>query len=343
MKNHATLALGRMALTLALLAVPAGAHAQHAHSDMELGATADGGGALMIEYNFGSIVRTDFAGLVGPFALYSSSNPGFTPVEDEPLEGIYELDAGTTVSMSVVTIDAGLQLQLGATIMEAPGDSALIGTHDVAGDAGALHRHPTFRLILDAPEGEFGEGTVSFKLAGDPLNPTSYADSETYTLKVSNGYLPENENPVALTGARCQKAVAKEVRTFVGKQYKWLSGCLDVVQDFKAKGGDLEAPSNAVLNKCSTDSVRGVLAKVAADRAKALGKAAAKCGGTFESVAISTHLGMAQCRTQELIGAAYASALEDIAVVMFGDDEEAAEDAFPCLKETQGETEDLDD
>jgi len=340
MKNHATVAFGRMALTLALLAVPAAARAQHAHSDMELGATADGGGALTIEYNFGAIVRTDFAGLVGPFALYSSSNPGFTAVEDEPLEGLYELDAGTAVSLSVVTIDPGVQLQLGATTMAAAGDSAVIGTHDVAGEGGALHQHPTFRLILDAPEGEFGEGTVSFKLTGDPLNPTSYADSETYSLEVSNGYLPENENPEALTGARCQKAVAKEVRTFIGKQYKWMSGCLDAVQDFKAKGGDLESPSNTVLSKCSTDAVKGVQAKIAADRAKALSKAAAKCGGTFESVAISTHLGMAQCRTQELIGGAYASALEDVAVVMFGDDEEAAEAAFPCLKETQRETED---
>ena len=342
MKNHATVAFGRMALTLALLAVPAAARAQHAHSDMEIGATADGGGALAIEYNFGSVVRTDFAGLVGPFALYSSSNPGFTPVEDEPLEGLYELDVGTTVSMSVVTIDAGLQVQYGMTTMDSAGDAVELGTHDVPGEDGALHQHPTFRLILDAPEGEFGEGSVSFKLEGDPLNPTIYDESETYTLKVSNGYLPENENPVALDGARCQKAVAKEVRTFIGKQYKTMTGCLDIVQDFKAKGGDLEAPSNVVLNKCSTDPVKGVLAKVAADRAKALSKAAARCVGTFESVAVSTHLGMAQCRTQELIGAAYASALEDIAVVMFGDDEEAAEEAFPCLKETQGETADLD-
>ena len=194
------------------------------------------------------------------------------------------------------------------TPMDSAGDSAEIGTHDVPGEDGALHQHPTFRLFLDAPEGEFGEGTVSFKLEGDPGNATSYGESETYTLHVSNGYLPENANLVPLDGARCQKAVAKEVRVFVGKQYKTMASCLDTIQDFKAKGGDLGTPSNAVLAKCSTDPVKGLLAKIAADRAKALEKASAKCTGTFETVAISSHLGMAQCRNQELLSGAYASA-----------------------------------
>lgn len=337
--KHTTLAFG---LTALLLAGPAGALAQHEHSDMGVASTADGGGDLAIEYNFDAIVRTDFAGIVGPFALYSSANPGFTALEDEPLESLYEIDAGSTIDMAVVTIDPSLQLQLGATVLDSAGDVAEIGTHDIPGEDGGLHQHPTFRLFLDAPEGEFGEGTVSFKLQGDPGNATSYGDSEIYTLHVSNGYLPENGNVVPVDGARCQKAVAKEVRVFVGKQYKTMASCLDVVQDFKAKGGDLGTASNAVLAKCSTDPVKGLLAKIAADRTKALDKAAAKCAGTFETVAISSHLGMAQCRTQELLSGAYASALEDLAVVMFGDDEAAAEAALPCLKETQGETVDLD-
>jgi hypothetical protein len=337
--KHATLALG---LAAALLADPVGALAQHEHSDMQIASTADGGGDLAIEYNFDAVVRTDFAGVVGPFALYSSSNPGFTALADEPLESLYELDAGSTIDMTVVTIDPSLQLQLGASVLDSANDSAEIGTHDVPGEDGGLHQHPTFRLLLDAPEGDFGEGTVSFKITGDPGNATSYGESEVYTLHVSNGYLPENANPAAIDGARCQKAVANEVRVFVGKQYKAMAGCLDLIQDFKAKGGDLGTPSNSVLGKCSTDSVKGLLAKIAADRAKALAKASGKCAGTFETVAISSHLGMAQCRTQELLGGAYASALEDLAVVMFGDDEAAAEAALPCLKETQGETVDLD-
>jgi len=340
--KHTTLAFG---LAAALLAGPSGAlaqHEHHEHSDMEIASTAEGGGDLAIEYNFDAIVRTDFAGLVGPLALYSSTNPGLTPIEDEPLEGLWELDLGSTINMTVVTIDSSLQLQLGAMVLDSAGDSAEIGTHDATGEDSDLHQHPTFRLFLDAAEGEFGEGSVSFKLQGDPSNPTSYGDSETYTLHVSNGYLPDNENSVALDGARCQKAVANEVRVFVGKQYKRMAGCLDAIQDFKAKGHELDTPSNGVLAKCSTDPVKGLLPKIAADRAKALDKANGKCAGTFESVAISAHLGMGQCRTQELLSGAYSSALEDLAVVMYNDDEEEAEAALPCLKETQGETEDLD-
>jgi len=339
--KHTTLAFG---LAAALLAGPAGALAQqhHHHGDMEIGSTAPAGGDLIIEYNFDTIVRTDFAGIVGPLALYSSSNPGFTPLLDEPLEGLYELVLGSTIDMTVMTIDPGLQLQLGAAVMAAEGDSVTIGTQDAPGEDSDLHKHPTFRLLLDTPEGEFGEGRVSFRLQGGSGNATSYGDSKIYTLLVSTGHLPVNENVVPLDGARCQKAVAKEVRVFVGKQYKRMAGCLDAIQDFKAKGGDLETPSKVVLGKCSTDPLKGVLAMIAADRAKALSKADAKCAGTFESVAISSHLGMGQCRTQELLSGAYASALEDLAVVMFGDDEEAAEAALPCLKETQGETGDHD-
>ncbi|MBM4247285.1 MAG: hypothetical protein FJ148_26445, partial [Deltaproteobacteria bacterium] len=167
--KHTTLAFG---LAAALLAGPSGALAQHEHSDMKIASLADGGGDLAIEYNFDAIVRTDFAGLFGPFALYSSVNPGFTPIDDEPLEGLWELDLGSAIDMIVVTIDPSLQLQLGATVLDSAGDFAEIGTHDASGEDSDLHKHPTFRLFLDAAEGEFSEGSVSFKLRGDPGNAT---------------------------------------------------------------------------------------------------------------------------------------------------------------------------
>jgi hypothetical protein len=329
-----------IAAAIGLSLVASGARAQHEHEgDMAIGASADGTGDLLIEYDFDTITRTDFAGNVGPFSLYSSTNPGFLAAADEPDEGVFELDAGTEVELSIVALEADLQVQVGAVVMDSAGDSAVLGTHDgIPGDDGALHGHPTFRLILDAPEGEFGEGSVSFQLLGDG----PYGSSETYTMQVSNGYLPEPAAAEPKDGAACQKAVAGQVGKLLGKTHKNVARCLDAVQSFKAAGGDLMSPSGSVLNKCSTDPTKGLVAKIAADRLGALEKAADKCVGSLEEVQISTHLGMAVCRTQELISAGYPSALEDLAVVMFGDDEEAAKDAFPCIEETQGETEDLD-
>jgi hypothetical protein len=256
----------------ALAGLPPVAGAQHDHAgDMSIGATADGGGDFLVEYDFTRITRTDFSGIVGPFALYSSSNPGYLAAADEPGEGIWELDTGTTVEMAVVAIGPNLQVQIGASVLDGPGDAATIGTHDgVPGDGGALHGHPTFRLILDAPEGEFGEGTIAFQVRGDPSNPTAYGDSETYTMHVSNGYLPEPAAADPGDGAACQKAVAAQVRAFLGKVYKNLARCLDAVQSFKASGGDLAAPTGGVRNKCSGDPDKGLLAKLAGDRLAAL-------------------------------------------------------------------------
>ena len=55
-------------------------------------------------------------------------------------------------------------------------------------------------------------------------------------------------------------------------------------------------------------------------------------------MALDSLMAEVACRVQEMIGAGYSSALEDLAVIVFDDDEEAARSAFPCIRESQGST-----
>ena len=320
-----------LALTaVAALMAPVPAVAGEGHGDLAIGSSADGGGDLLAEFNFEVMIRTDWS-IAG---LYTSETPGFGVSEDEPLEGIYELDVGTKVNMTLVDIDEGLSVLLagGAGTLSAPGDTGQLGApHDgVPGDDGALHSHPTWQLLLGTEPGEFGEGEVTFVLE-DP--DALYGSSEMYTMNITNGYLAPVEEATK-DSANCQKLVGKQVATLISKNYKTLTKCLDAIQSAKIGGGDPAADSKAA--KICADPDKGIVARLAENQQKAFDKVADKCVGTFSAEGLSPHLGMAACRVEELIGAAYSSALEDIAVVVFGDDEEMAEEAFPCIGESQG-------
>lgn len=321
-------------------------HEGHGHGDIELGSTALGGGQLMGEYNFDSVLRTDFSTAVGPLAVYGSTTPGIGAAEDEAPE-LYELNVGTTVEFALIKIDEGLSIQIGATTLDEIGEAASLGTYDgTPGEEGTLHAHPDYQIALnsgDSTLGGFGEGDIDF-VFDDPDG--AYQASEIYTFHVTNGYLAPVED-VTKAAAKCQKTVSRSAGRLISSDYKALANCLDAIQTWKAGGADpeedLATAPNRVLKSCS-DVEKGIVARTAANLAKATDKTAEKCVGTFgadlaaSTAAIAPHMGMAACRVQELIGAAYSSGLEDIAVVVFADDEEAAEAAFPCIRESQGAT-----
>lgn len=326
----------------AALAAPGQAFGDSEHGDLGVGSTLDGGGDLMSEYNFETVLRTDFQVEVGNTSVYSSTTPGIGAAEDEAPD-IFELDVGTTVGLTLITIDDNLAIQVDATTIDEPGETAILGTHDgVPGDDGAMHQHPTYQILIEAEPGAFGEGDFSFVFED---SGSTYGESEIYSMHISNGYLAPVEEPTKDT-TKCQKQVGKEVGKLIGSDYKVIAKCLDAVQSWKADGGDIESdPIPANVQKICGDPAKGIQQRVADNQAKALSKVVSKCVGTFgtdtegSTNALSPHLGMAACRVQELIGAAYPSALEDIAYSAFAGDEEAAEEAFPCMRESQGSTE----
>ena len=160
-----------------LLALPAAAHAYHA-SDMIIGSTVAGGGALSIRYDFANLVEVSLS-FAGPTqSLYSGTDPGWDAVfPSEP--PLFALAAGTAVRVQITAIDAGVSLKVGATTLAAVGDSVALGTIDAAGNG--LHVHPEWRLLL--PNGVTGAYHVSFRLT---TTSAAYAQSPVYAATITN-------------------------------------------------------------------------------------------------------------------------------------------------------------
>ncbi len=116
----------------------------------------------------------------GPVSLYSGTIPAFDLLAaDEPSEPSYTITAGTQVTLTITGIDAGTTaMKIGTTQLAAVGDSVVLGTVPFP------HTHPEYQLQLTLAEGEYGEGRISFRLSAS--GPTTYAQSEIYTLKISN-------------------------------------------------------------------------------------------------------------------------------------------------------------
>lgn len=360
---HLTVAAAVLGLGLCPAAVSA-----HGHEDLVVGSTASGSGNMKIEYPFDvrPVVGVSDNGVFP--GLFEATAPGFMPATDEPPD-IYGLTLGTTVSLEITDIDPNVAVKIDSTTLTSVGDIAVIATHDNAvPELSSLHKHPTFRLGLLADANTFGEGRFSFRLKG-----TGYGDSPIYTLRLSNGYLPplealEDPNATAnekKKAVNCQRTVAKEERKFWAAKHALLSKCLDAL--LAAEG--LGKPEDKALAACSLDGndPKSLVSRIAAARAKAYGKIAAKCGplGTgstpFTDSAVQTHLGMASCRAEELIGATYNNAVEHLGELLGGecgpsltcvggpnngnpcaDDHDCSAEsqvvaAFSCLKNAQSE------
>jgi hypothetical protein len=210
---------------------------------------------------------------------------------------------------------------------------------------------------------------VSFRVFDSDAVAPSYGESPVYSLTLTNGHLPSPEFEDAADDAdkkrraKCQKTVAKEVRKLAADHYKRLDKCMGRVVEAEELGGSEEK----VDQDCSLDpGAKGVVGRLSEKRSKAIEGIEKKCGEPLLSDSsepytarmINNHLGMAVCRTQELIAAAYPESHEHLAEhfsgacvanvcdggVHAGDAcvededcsaEEDVEDALPCLKMSQ--------
>jgi hypothetical protein len=174
---------------------------------MRVGSTAPGGGALAIAFDFSTVVRVSLADVVGSISLYTAVDPGFA-VTRAAEGGVHPLRRGTEIHLEVVGVgDERVALILNGALAARTGDAAYLGTMG-AGAGASPHRHPEIQLRLPLPPGQFGEGTLAFRLT---TTSAAYAPSEAYTLRVSNGYLsagagtPDIDRP----RLRCRRALAR--------------------------------------------------------------------------------------------------------------------------------------
>jgi hypothetical protein len=315
---------------------------------MLIGSTADGGGALAVEYDFASTVKTAFSAEIAGTSIYTATEPGFDALDmDEPLESFFVLDDGTQISVEITGIDAGkTAMKLNTVTLDTVGDTVVLGTQGAV-PPGDLHHHPEFQLLLMLPAGEFGEGSISFKLTTTSL---AYGASAEYTITLTNGHLAGVEYDTAsydTASVKCQKTVAKAVGKFSAVASKLLAKCLDKVQSWKAKeaAGHAGAAAAQVAAEAACADASGtgpdaktMLGRLQAAEQKAVDAIAEKCaaagsGDYPETNDIKAHVNMAQCRVEELISASYGFAQANLASFSTRASQGGAalDQSFPCL------------
>lgn len=108
----------------------------HQHDEVVFGSSADGGGALVTEYDadhehldFDACLGGEGDECIGGVAIFSGDSPGFERLDTSlPDQSFYALADGTTVSLQVVSIDEGLSLRKDGSTADAPGETLLLGT-----------------------------------------------------------------------------------------------------------------------------------------------------------------------------------------------------------------------
>ncbi len=318
---------GLSAMTAVMLLGLGSAAAQHSHT-MLVTSDAAGTGALGLEWDFDGlpIARTTDSGLPG---VFTGNIPGFN---DGTGDGVtsFPLTDTTDVDVEIMAIDEGIRWIFGGTPVEESGDTALIGTMP------SLHNHATFEITADDAN-TFAEGEISFRVNESTAVPFGYTPSEVRTLTVSNGYLSPFETATK-DDLKCLKTVAGAARKFNGKTYQLIGKCMDAVLAHTM----LEKPATPALKKCSIDELdeKSLVGRIAAEKAKAVEKIAKNCGALsdsslpFTESQIHTHLGMAQCRAEELAGATYNLAASQIGHILeeasLGDAHDV-QHALPCM------------
>ena len=336
-------------ITLGCALVLTSATMAFAHGDavITLASTASGGGALTADYEFESVSRVGFNFSNMGVSFYTGIFPAFEPLAaDNPGASEYVLATNTQVSIQITALDDGkTSMKIDTTTLSHVGDSAVLGTMPFP------HTHPEYQLLLQLPEGSFGEGRVSFKLTAS--GPTTYAESPVYTVKISNGPLaPPDYDTGSYDKAniKCYAASAKAVKKFVAAEQSLLGKCLGKVQNYEAGLAVTSPPNNlsklqaAAEKACADASGTGpdsktMLGKIDAARNKAMVAIQAACGasgsGALSDDDISQELGLASCRAEELVAASYGTAhpeLEEFPVrpsqTAGGD---TVTDHLPCL------------
>lgn len=324
-----------ISLFVILWVAPISAAAQH--SDLEIGSSADGSGVLLVEFPFDEVpvLRVTDSGFPG---LFTGEDPGFEAVEaDEP--GLFELDALTEISLEIVVVDEGVSLFLNngvdaPALLDAPGDIARVGVYQGSPD---IHQHPNYQLLLSGAPDAFMEGSVYFKLS-NTAGGAPYGDSEVVTFKLSNGYLAPLEAP-SVDDAKCQKTVGKAVRKILNKNYKTFSKCFDKLTSLRAGGSQ-----NAAVSACTLATLTAKLDDTTQGATDAIAQECGPLSGAstpFTQTEVATHLGMANCRVQEMASAGYNGGFEHLAELLLEAGQIATEDeladAFPCLHNSAGE------
>jgi len=151
---------------------------------LRIWSTADGGGALTVQWDPAKKIQT-FQSFCAPDqsqCLYSTIDPGFMapPVDDDPNDSYFVLKDNIAVRIVIVAADAALSVNVNGQKLHQPRETALLGTMPT------IHNHPSWQIVV--PGGQFGNFNISYRLTTD--SPV-YTASDVLTLVVTNVPPPE--------------------------------------------------------------------------------------------------------------------------------------------------------
>ncbi len=154
---------------------------------LQIWSTADGGGALTIQFDFTPKIQTyqSFCAKDNSQCLYSTIDPGFmAPTTDsDPTDSFYVLKDTTLVQVEIVSADAGLSMNVNGQKLYQPGDTAQLGIMPT------IHTHPSWQIVV--PGGHYGDFNIAFKLT---TSSPDYTESQVFTEVVTN-VPPAEETP----------------------------------------------------------------------------------------------------------------------------------------------------
>lgn len=160
------------ALGLAFLGSSIQANAQVVHEDIAIYASDAGALVANPEPGLNAVFKNDGVCFTEA-CLYSTVNPGI--ITPSSSFGTYDpVQSGTLIRMEIVEIDPAVTIKVGAATLDAPGESASLGT------ASSIHIHPSYQVVV--PENQLGEYPVRFRFVAD----SGHGPSPVYELRLSN-------------------------------------------------------------------------------------------------------------------------------------------------------------
>lgn len=149
----------------------------HAHSGaFEVRSSAPDGGTLSIgpppDGKFEMVQTVCSAGQ----CTYANNELAFlTPATDLPAQSLFALKAGTLIRIELVAADPGVSLQLGASRLDASGESAVMGR------ATTMHAH--ISSVATGPAGQLRDWNLTVRLT---TGARGYASSVPISLTLTN-------------------------------------------------------------------------------------------------------------------------------------------------------------
>jgi hypothetical protein len=149
--------------------------------EMFLGAKAAGEGMLAVDYDFAREVAVPLSVSSGGSNLFVGVDPGFIAIlADEPQ--FFVIADGTEVTIELTAADPGASMKLNGVLLDAPGDTAVLGTMP------DIHVHPEWQVVL--PEDAVLESrTLTFRATA----PAPYAPSTESTIILAPTFEAEEE------------------------------------------------------------------------------------------------------------------------------------------------------